>query len=33
MRHLLAKLTNTPFEVIKEVLDKDKEFHASQGTY
>ncbi|WP_136668400.1 hypothetical protein [Flavobacterium sp. H122] len=33
MPHLLAKLTNVPLEVIKEVLHKDAEFHASQGMY
>jgi hypothetical protein len=33
MPHLLAKLKNVPFEIIKGVLEKDKAFHASQGMY
>jgi len=33
MPHLLAKLKNVPFEIIKEVLEKDRAFHASQGMY
>lgn len=33
MSHLLAKLNNVPIAVIKEMLEKDKEFHASQGMY
>ena len=33
MSHLLAKLNNTPIEFIAEILEKDKEFHASQGMY
>ena len=33
MPHLLAKLHNVPLETIKEVLKKDKLFHASQGMY
>ncbi|TGD58092.1 hypothetical protein [Flavobacterium humi] len=33
MPHVLAKLKNVPLEVIREVLDKDKDFHASQGMY
>ncbi|WP_413997711.1 hypothetical protein ACMDB5_07885 [Flavobacterium sp. W1B] len=33
MPHLLAKLKNVPLEIIKEVLEKDKTFHASQGMY
>jgi hypothetical protein len=33
MPHLLATLKNTPFETIREVLEKDKEFHKSQGMY
>lgn len=33
MPHLLAKLNNVPMEFIAEILEKDKEFHASQGMY
>lgn len=33
MPHLLAKLKKVPLEIIKEVLEKDKAFHASQGMY
>ncbi|HQZ25443.1 MAG TPA: hypothetical protein PLD18_09095 [Flavobacterium sp.] len=33
MPHLLARLRNTPFETIREVLEKDKEFHKLQGMY
>lgn len=33
MPHLLATLRNTPFEIIKDVLEKDKAFHAVQGMY
>lgn len=33
MPHLLAKLKNAPLEIIKDVLEKDKAFHASQGMY
>ena len=33
MPHLLAKLQNVPFESIKEVLQKDKDYHASQGMF
>lgn len=33
MAHLLAKLDNVPLEIIKEILEKDKMFHASQGMY
>lgn len=33
MPHVLAKLKNVPLEVIREVLGKDKDFHASQGMY
>jgi hypothetical protein len=33
MPYLLARLNNTPFEVIKEVLEIDKIYHASQGMY
>jgi hypothetical protein len=33
MPHLLAKLKNIPLETIKDVLEKDKAFHASQGMY
>ncbi|MGO4821351.1 MULTISPECIES: hypothetical protein [unclassified Flavobacterium] len=33
MPHLLAKLCNVPIEFITEILEKDKEFHASQGMY
>lgn len=33
MSHVLAKLKNVPFEIIKEILEKDKAFHASQGMY
>lgn len=31
MPHVLATLKNVPLEIIKEVLEKDKAFHASQG--
>jgi hypothetical protein len=33
MPHLLATLRNVPLEIIREVLEKDKEFHKSQGMY
>lgn len=33
MSYLLAKLTNVPITNIIEILEKDKEFHASQGMY
>ena len=33
MPHLLATLRNVPLEIIKEVLEKDKEFHKSQRMY
>lgn len=33
MPHLLAKLNNVPMEFIAEILEKDKEFHASQGMF
>jgi hypothetical protein len=33
MPHLLAKLKNVPLEIIKDVLEKDQAFHASQGMY
>lgn len=33
MPHLLATLINVPLEIIREVLEKDKEFHKSQGMY
>jgi hypothetical protein len=33
MPHVLAKLKNVSFEIIKEILEKDKVFHASQGMY
>lgn len=33
MPHLLATLRNTPFELIKDVLEKDKAFHAVQGMH
>lgn len=33
MPHLLAKLNNVPMEFIAEILEKDKEFDASQGMY
>jgi len=33
MPHLLATLKNVPLEIIREVLAKDKEFHATQGMY
>jgi hypothetical protein len=33
MPHLLAKLKNVTLEIIKDVLEKDKSFHASQGMY
>ena len=33
MPHLLAILKNVPIEIIKDVLEKDKEFHKTQGMY
>lgn len=33
MPHLLAKLRNVPFETIKQVLENDKAFHASEEMY
>jgi len=33
MSHLLAKLSNVTFDIIKEILEKDKAFHASNGMY
>jgi hypothetical protein len=33
MPHLLATLRNIPLDIIKDVLEKDKEFHKSQGMY
>ena len=33
MPHLLAKLKNVPFETIKQVLENDKAFHASEEMY
>jgi len=33
MPHLLATLRNVPFETIKEVLENDKAFHASEEMY
>lgn len=33
MPRLLAALKNVPLEIIKDVLENDKEFHASQGMY
>ncbi|MBA0883721.1 hypothetical protein [Flavobacterium undicola] len=33
MPQLLAKLNNIPFSTIKEILEKDKTFHASKGMY
>jgi hypothetical protein len=33
MPHLLAKLSNITFDIIKEILEKDKAFHASNGMY
>lgn len=33
MPHLLAKLKNVPFEVIKETLAKDKAFHVANNLY
>tara|TARA_R110000868_G_scaffold51116_11_gene162425 strand:- start:2413 stop:2673 length:261 start_codon:yes stop_codon:yes gene_type:complete len=33
MSHLLAKLNNVSIEGIRKILEKDKEFHASQGMY
>jgi hypothetical protein len=33
MPHLLATLRNVPLDIIKDVLEKDKEFHKSQGMY
>ena len=33
MPHLLATLKNVSIEIIKDVLEKDKEFHKSQGMY
>ena len=31
MPHLLATLKNISLEIIREVLEKDKEFHKTQG--
>jgi hypothetical protein len=33
MPHLLATLRNVPVEIIREVLEKDKEFHTTQGMF
>jgi hypothetical protein len=33
MPHLLVKLNNYPIDIVNEFLEKDKEFHASQGIY
>jgi hypothetical protein len=33
MPHLLATLKNVPLEIIKGILEKDKEFHASNGMH
>ena len=33
MSHVLAKLKNIPIADIREILEKDKEFHAYQGMY
>ncbi|MGX7668315.1 hypothetical protein [Flavobacterium pedocola] len=33
MPHMLATLKNVPLETIKEILEKDSEYHASQGMY
>ena len=33
MPHLLATLRNVPLKIIEEVLEKDKEYHISQGMY
>lgn len=33
MSHLLAKLSNVPFNTIKEILEKDKAFHTSKGMH
>lgn len=33
MPHLFATLKNVPLEIIREVLEKDNEFHKSQGMY
>lgn len=33
MPHLLATLKNIPLEIIREVLEKDREFHKFQGMY
>lgn len=33
MPHLLATLRNVPFETIKEVLENDRAFHASEEMY
>lgn len=33
MPHLLAKLKNVSLEIIKNVLEKDKAYHSSQGMY
>jgi hypothetical protein len=33
MPYLLATLRNVPLEIIREVLEKDKEFHQSHGMY
>lgn len=33
MPHLLSKHKNVPIAIIKDILEKDKAFHASQGMY
>ncbi|MDR6846110.1 hypothetical protein [Flavobacterium granuli] len=33
MQHLLATLRNVPFETIKEVLENDRAFQASEEMY
>jgi hypothetical protein len=33
MPYLLATLRNVPLEIIREVLEKDKEFHQFHGMY
>ncbi|REH01139.1 hypothetical protein [Flavobacterium aquicola] len=33
MPHLLAKLRNVPFETIKQILENDKAFHATEEMY
>ncbi len=33
MSHLLAKLKNVPIEFIKEILEKDRAFHAENKMY